>query len=97
MAVSPDESSYSRRSCRSDTGGRLAVSLGIHLLLLRLRVLKGVNVGAEFDNLAEQIARFALPIRHRFVGIGVPRRELDQPRTLVSSEHSQSLHWDDSR
>ena len=83
----PHESSYSRRSGRSDIGGRLAVSLRIQLLPLRLRGLKGVNVGAKLDDLAEQIAGFALPIRHGFVGIGVPWGELEQPK----SQYLQSI------
>lgn len=49
---------------------------GVDFLFLHVRSLQAVDVGPEFDNLAQQVRRLALPIRQRFGMVGVARREL---------------------
>jgi hypothetical protein len=76
--------SCQRVSLDALTSHRIRVLLGvdfalrIDLVFVCLRCVERVDVGPEFDNFAEEIGRFAFPIGHRFLSVGVPWGKLER-------------------
>jgi hypothetical protein len=53
-------------------------ALRIDFVFVGLRGVERVDVGPEFDDLAEEIRRFAFPIRHGFLSVGVSWGKLER-------------------
>ncbi len=58
-------------------------SAGINILLLYLRCLQTVNVRSKLDDFAQEIRRFAFPVRHRFGGVWMSRGKLVAPMLVI--------------